>query len=127
MVCICQVYNFQKYGKDWWDTRVHKPIIEKVKNRKAAEDKKPWHGKRGQHEIFYSDFGDLKAIIEKNWPAFKGLFPTRQWITGRLDDLEHPRNVMAHHNPVNASDLRRINLYFDDWTKLIASKKNVIP
>jgi len=117
----------KNYGNNWWDTRVHKPIREKVKNRKASEDKKPWHGKRGQHEIFYSDFGDLKAIIEKNWPEFTGLFPTRQWITGKLDDLEHPRNVMAHHNPVSPSDLRRINLYFEDWTKLLASKKNVIP
>jgi hypothetical protein len=98
-----------------------------VKGRKETENKKPWHGKRGQHEIFYSYFGDLKAIIEKNWPEFDNIFPTRLWITGRLDDLEHPRNVMAHHNPVDPSVIRRIEVYFDDWTKLITLRKNVIP
>ncbi len=116
-----------KYGKDWWDTKAPKSVRAGVEDRQAREGKKPWHGKRGQHEIFYSDFGDLRSIIERNWAEFEELFPTRHWITSRLDDLEHPRNVMAHHNPVAESDLKRIDVYFHDWTELLTSIKDKIP
>ncbi len=44
-----------------------------------------------------------------------------------LDALEPPRNTLAHHNPVAALDNKRFEVHFHDWTKLIASKKDVIP
>jgi hypothetical protein len=117
----------KKHGTDWWDIRVKKEVKEKVTDRKNKEHKQPWHGKRGQHEIFYSDFGDLRAIIEKNWDDFKDLFPTRSWITQKLDELENPRNILAHHNPVNNIDKNRIDLYFHDWVTLLSSRKDMIP
>ncbi len=116
-----------KYGNRWWQKKVARPLRDKVQDRKDSEAKQPWHGKRGQHEIFYSDFGDLKKIIQKNWEDFKDLFPTQAWITQKLDELEHPRNVLAHHNPVNNNDSKRIELYFDDWTALLQSRKHLIP
>lgn len=116
-----------KHGKNWWSTKAPRDVRNKVSGRKASEDKKPWHGKRGQHEIFYSDFGDLRAIIEKNWPNFKDLISKRNWITHLLDDLEHPRNVMAHHNPVTAQDIKRFEVHFHDWMEFLKSKKDVIP
>ncbi len=116
----------KKYGMQWWDTRAPRPVQQRVAERKNSEAKKPWHGKRGAHEIFYSDFGDLRVIIEKNWSDFSSLFPSRQWITQRLDELEHPRNVLAHHNPVNKNDRKRVELYFHDWISLLGSKKHLL-
>jgi len=115
------------HGKDWWQLTVAGPVKATVTDRIQKEDKQPWHGKRGQHEIFYSDFGDLKKIIEKNWDDFQGIFPSRPWICQRLDELEHPRNVMAHHNPLRSTDLNRIDLYFSDWIAQLKSKCNLIP
>ena len=115
------------HGKDWWDNCTSTGLRRKVQERMAKETAKPWHGRRGQHEIYYSDFGDLSAIIQKNWDDFEHLFPTRPWIVQRLEELEHPRNVMAHHNPVSKADLTRIELYFDDWIKLLATRKDIIP
>jgi hypothetical protein len=115
------------HGKDWWQLTVAGRVQAIVTDRIQKEDKQPWHGKRGQHEIFYSDFGDLKKIITKNWDDFKAIFPSQAWICQRLDELEHPRNVMAHHNPIGSADLNRIDLYFSDWIALLKSKCNLIP
>ena len=98
-----------------------------VTRRKEAETKTPWHGKRGAHEINYSDFGDLRSIIEKNWDSFSDLFPSRPWITQRLTELEPPRNVVAHNNPLSNSDRSRISLYYGDWMKLLQAKQADIP
>jgi hypothetical protein len=115
------------YGKNWWQLTVANPVQAIVTERIQKEAKQPWHGKRGQHEIFYSDFGDLKKIITKNWDDFKEIFPSQAWICQKLDELEHPRNVMAHHNPLRTEDLNRIDLYFSDWIALLKSKCNLIP
>ncbi len=116
-----------KYGKQWWDSKASGNVKKDVDIRKSQEAKKPWHGKRGQHEIFYSNFGDLRAIIEKNWNDFKDFFPSRPWITQRLDELESPRNVLAHHNPISKIDLKRIEVYFEDWINLLKDRKQMIP
>lgn len=115
------------YGKQWWQTKVAKPARDAAANRIAREAEQPWHGKRGQHEIFYSDFRDLKKIITKNWSDFQNLFPTQAWIIQRLEELEHPRNVMAHHNPISKQDQKRMEVYFDDWVALLKAKKNLLP
>ena len=116
-----------KYGKQWWDSKAPKPVKKNVDDRKCQEDKKPWHGKRGQHEIFYSNFGDLRTIIERNWDDFKKFFPSRLWITQKLDELENPRNVLAHHNPVSKIDLKRMEVYFEDWVNLLKDRRQLIP
>ena len=115
------------HGKNWWQLTVAGTVQATVTDRIQKEDKQPWHGKRGQHEIFYSDFGDLRKIITKNWDGFKAIFPSQAWICQKLDELEHPRNVMAHHNPLGSGDLNRIDLYFNDWIALLKSKCNLIP
>lgn len=116
-----------KYGPGWWDARVNKTTKDDVTDRRKKEDKQPWHGKRGQHEIYYSDFSDLKSIISKNWDDFKDIFPSQQWIFQKLDELEHPRNVIAHNNPLSKDDIKRTELYFSDWIKLLKQKKNLVP
>ncbi len=110
-----------KYGKNWWQTKAPKAVRDDVMKRKDKESKQPWHGKRGQHELFYSNFGDLKKIIQLNWNDFKYFFPNQAWIAQRLDELEHPRNVLAHHNPVSKNDQKRIDLYLSDWIALLKS------
>jgi len=116
-----------RHGKDWWEATAGKDVRDRVAKRIEKEAKQPWHGKRGSHKIFYSDFGDLKSIIAKNWDDFKQFFPTAGWIYQKLDELEHPRNVMAHHNPLSGQDVQRIDLYFSDWIAVLTSKGHLIP
>lgn len=116
-----------KYGNDWWSKRAPKEVQGKVKDRRDKESKTPWHGKRGSHDIFYSDFSDLRKLIVGSWGDFKPIFPTQQWITQKLEELEPPRNILAHHNPVSKQDIKRIELYSDDWIALLNDRRGVIP
>jgi hypothetical protein len=117
----------KKHGLDWWASKVAKRVKDEVASRILKEQKQPWHGKRGQHEIFYSDFHDLINIINANFGDFKHIFPSQQWITQKLEELEHPRNVLAHHNPLSIQDKKRIELYYQDIITLLFSKKDQIP
>jgi hypothetical protein len=116
----------KKYGNNWWQLKVNKKVKDNVTDRINKEAEQPWHGKRGQHEIFYSNFRDLKTIIQSNWNDFSHIFPSQTWISQKLEELEHPRNVIAHHNPLSSQDLKRIELYFSDWISLLKLKKNLI-
>lgn len=116
-----------KHGAGWWTTHVSTDVRNRVQTRKDKEAKTPWHGKRGSHDIYYSDFSDLRTILIKNWVDFAALFPSQAWITQKLEELEPARNTLAHHNPVPENEQKRLDLYFDDWASLVDSKKDVIP
>jgi len=115
------------HGTGWWSKCAPTEVKSRVADRKAKEGKKPWHGKRGSHEIYYSDFGDLKNIISKNWSAFQGIFPKLEWITLKLEELEPPRNVVAHNNPLSKQDEKRIELYYEDWSALLNDRRDRVP
>ena len=62
------------YGKDWWSERTKrkktKSIANTVKQRMAKEEKNRWHQRRGEHPIYYTDFGDLKTLLSSNGQIF---------------------------------------------------------
>lgn len=116
-----------KHGKDWWLTEAPIGVRKLVQGRKDKEDKVPWHGKRGAHEIYYSDFSDLRNIIEKNWVDFDPIIHKQQWINQWLEELEPARNTLAHNNPVSENEQKRIEVFFNDWTQLIAANRTAIP
>jgi hypothetical protein len=116
-----------KHGKDWWKERVPTGVQKTVADRRAKEAKTPWHGKRGTHEIYYADFGDLRDIITKNWADFEPLLLKQPWITQRLDELEPPRNIVAHNNPLSSQEENRVDLYFNDWIALLNDRRDVVP
>ncbi len=116
-----------KHGKAWWAKSAPTGVQGKVKTRKAKEAQTPWHGKRGTHEIYYADFGDLRDIITKNWKEFEPIFLKQAWITQRLDELEPPRNIVAHNNPLSKNEENRIDLYFNDWIALLNDRKGAVP
>jgi Swt1-like HEPN len=116
-----------KHGAGWWAKSAPAGVQTKVKDRKAREAKKPWHGARGTHEIYYSDFSDLRELITRNWSDFEPIFLKQSWITQRLDELEPPRNIVAHNNPLSKNEENRIDLYFNDWVALLNDRKGAVP
>jgi hypothetical protein len=107
------------HGVDWWNSCVSRPIRDRVDTRRQQEGVKRWHIKRGESEIFYTDFGDLRNIIQSNWADFEDLFPDQNWITSRLDELESSRNIIAHSNVLDDREIGRIGLYLQDWTRQV--------
>jgi hypothetical protein len=109
-----------KYSDKWWDQKVGSTIKKKVLGRIQKEHENRWHGKRGAHPIFYTDIEDLKSIITTNWQDFKDLFPSQQWVSARIDEIEMSRNVVAHNNPLEKRDIQRLELYLGDWIRQIS-------
>ena len=121
---ILSTFQSEYPSTDWWDKRVPVSIKITVENRKKKENKNRWHGKRGNHPIFYTNFGDLKDIIINghNWTKFNFFFPDQHWVISRLNDLELSRNIIAHNNLLPKDEVKRIEMYFRDWIKQIGDK-----
>ena len=119
----------RKYGPNWWESKVKEEIQEKVKERIEREKLNPWHGSRGVHPIFYTDFSDLPKILNHNAndfnPFFKGISGKIHWLIRRLEELEMSRNNIAHTCPLAKKDRERFFLYFHDWYNLIDSIKEI--
>ena len=108
------------YGPDWWETKVSSTIKNEVQSRIGKEKRERWHSKRGAHQIFYTDMGDLSLIITNNWDIFKQVFPGQSWVTQRFNEIELSRNIIAHNNALEKREINRINLYVEDWNKQIS-------
>jgi len=104
----------KKHGDTWWNCRVPTAVKRSVESRKRQEGKNRWHTRRGGHNIFYTDFGDLGSIIINNWEDFKEIFPSQRWIQTRIDEIELSRNIIAHNNPLPKREIKRLELYFED-------------
>lgn len=109
----------ERRGSDWWMTCTSKAIQDRVATRKAKEGVHRWHVSRGASEIYYTDFGDLRLIIQANWQDFEDLFPHQNWIVSRLDELESSRNIIAHSNVLDERELTRLKIYLQDWTRQV--------
>ena len=107
----------ENHGPAWWQAKVATGIQEKVEKRRQAEGQNRWHIARGAAQIYYTDFGDLKSLIQNNWTDFEDLFPDQNWLTARFAELEASRNVIAHMNVLDDRETARLRLYLQDWTK----------
>ena len=90
------------------------PSIESIGNRKltnAIEDKKNKEVNqnylpiRGDHDIYYLNFIELKNIIMHLWNKFfKDYFERQSWICERIESLYSIRNRVAHSSGYLTSD-----------------------
>lgn len=111
----------KNHGKNWWTTGtiVNHDIKQKVLQRLQDEKINTFHGKRGVHEIFYTDFSELATIIKNNAgvfnPLFSGIKGKTSFLTQKLVELAVSRNTVAHTCPLKKKDRKRFLLYFQDW------------
>lgn len=113
--------TLSKYGPDWWGKKVSEAVQRNAQRNIDQEEKQKWHGKRGQHPIFYTFISDLSSIISVNWEDFKDKLPSQEWLNQRIKEIELSRNTIAHNNPLKKDDFERVKMYFRDWIKLISS------
>ncbi|WP_315097379.1 Swt1 family HEPN domain-containing protein [uncultured Cellulomonas sp.] len=109
----------ESIGSSWWEDCVSAKIQGKVTERREKEGVNRWHVRRGAQEIYYTDFGDLVAIIRNNWDKFEDLFPDQNWLINRLNELEASRNVIAHSNKLDQREMDRISMYVQDWLRQV--------
>lgn len=111
----------ENHGQEWWakDGCVSRSIADKVANRQKKEGVDRWHTRRGEQEIYYTDFGDLASLIRNNWSDFEDLFPDVNWVSTRLAELEASRNIIAHSNVLDDRETQRLSIYLQDWTRQV--------
>ncbi|MEW6261512.1 MAG: Swt1 family HEPN domain-containing protein [Thermodesulfobacteriota bacterium] len=109
----------ERKGSDWWNTSVPENVRKRVEQKRNDIEKNKWHQADYQKNIDLTLFGDLAAIIIKEWVEFDDLFPSQPWVKQRLDELERSRNVIAHANPLPAPEIERIEQYLEDWLRQV--------
>lgn len=115
----------KEFNSDWWLTKMNSKklseITARVKERMKKEKRIAWHGKRGDHPIYYSDFGDLILILKSYNRIFNKYLKNQErkteWLLSKLDETIPSRHIIAHHNPLSDRDLSRVEGNLMDWTK----------
>ena len=111
-----------KEEADWWNIRVNKGIRENVEEEKK---KYPYHGAERKDGLEFTHLGQLKEIIcaKKNWKLFQPhLHEDNKNAFGYTIDKAIPsRNSIAHCTPLNSSDLKIVEVRFNDILKMIKS------
>jgi hypothetical protein len=107
------------FPNDWWQIAVDSEIRGKAERFQKNYLKRPWHGKPGTHGIYYIDLKDLNEILRANANLFDPVIPDLdRWMVG-VEELRLPRNVVAHMNFPSKTDIRRIDVFYDDCLILL--------
>ncbi len=61
----------------------------------------------------------MPGIILNNWSDFEQLFDTPEWVRSRFGDMERSRNVIAHNDVLEDTEIDRIRLYLQDWARIV--------
>jgi len=117
------------HGDGWWSAAAPSEVKNLVQGRMAQEKKHAWHGRRGAHEIFYTDIEDLRRLVtsNRNWPHFEPLLHDQNWFATRVSEIKLSRNIVAHNNPLLPNDVKRLEVYFQEWQDLITAVRHLIP
>lgn len=117
------------HGDGWWSVAAPSQVKNLVQGRMAQEKKHAWHGRRGAHEIFYTDIEDLSRLVtsNRNWPHFEPLLHDQNWFASRISEIKLSRNIVAHNNALLPNDVKRLEVYFQEWQDLITAVRHLIP
>jgi len=106
-----------KYGLNWWNTKVPKPLRGKVEKYREQEKDMPF-SERSEEPIYYTDFKDLIEIIENNWADFSDLFRGIESVKYLLNALNVLRRPIAHSALLNSDEIQRFKLHIKDWIRI---------
>ena len=109
----------ERYGIDWWHSKVPKKIKDDVVKLKEKEQKNKYYSNRSDAEIGYTMLGNLAQIIISNWDDFSDIIPNQAWLTSRMDDLEMSRNIIMHTGILPQIEIDRIDSIVRDLFRQI--------
>jgi hypothetical protein len=117
-----------EYGPSWWETAVPKKLRAAAEKRKQDELRDAWHLPRGRRPIDYLLLTDLSAIVRSRWKDFSHLFPRPSWFEELVSgDMNVPRRVIAHMNPIGPEDVAGMEAAFRKWVRQLRQKEDLLP
>ena len=116
-----------KLGCSWWGNAVPEAVRQKKWNSPKELKEKELNSKICDSEtmlqlIHYTNFGDLKKIIEdeKNWNAiFKFIFEDQKVIY-KLEELEPIRNKIAHNRYLTEENEAALKFYYGQLHRFVS-------
>ncbi|ABE52749.1 Hypothetical protein Mbur_1866 [Methanococcoides burtonii DSM 6242] len=111
----------EEHGENYLDKiAIVRGLSDKLKNRKADEEKHKWLSLRGGNDLFYFDLEDFSRLIERNWSVFEKDFPELHWITAKITEIAKCRNLIAHNSYVGHDEKVLLSLYYKQILKQIS-------
>lgn len=102
----------EAHGSDWVETPRFKKFKKNWKKFEERERKKRVGKYKKYSLIHYSNFKDLKKLIQSDWKLFKPYFKTQQSVATWLDELSAIRDPDAHGREWTNNEKQRIELYY---------------
>lgn len=96
-------------------------IAKGIATRKKEESQNKWLPLRGDKDIYYLDFIDLAKLIQNNWEYFKAYFPSKGWISTKIEELYKVRCLIAHNSYAGDDEKDMVALYYKQIVKQIGS------
>lgn len=111
----------EQAGEGWWATCVSDKIRARAEGKREEEERVRWHAQRGADPIYYTQMGDLVAILRQNWAQFEPYVPSIEWATSLMDVIERSRNVIMHSGALDRPDIERVGIFIRDWVKQVGA------
>jgi hypothetical protein len=100
--------------------RIPVKVQNTINNMKAQEADKKYLPIRGNNDLYYCDFIQLKDIItgSGNWDVFKAYFPNQNehWLNVMISELYSIRCLVAHNSYVSDHERRSLRVYYENLT-----------
>ncbi|SRR6266540_195031 len=111
------------FGDKWFATNTSQGVKDSRDRARAKELSSTWQSVKIDVDIYYTDFKDLKSVVNMtvNWPVFQANFVDEVVVFKKLEELELPRNIIAHSRALSDSELTRLELYAHDILKAIGA------
>jgi len=117
--------RLSRITKTWWPTLIPEDVLKNVNRIIKKEAYYPYREKRGSEPLLYCNFDDLKKIIiaPDNFVHFKEIILDSEWFRVRMEDVYIARNNLAHSIPLSKDDIARINVFYNDWARVLETAK----
>lgn len=83
-----------------------------IEGRKEDERKNLWLSVRGDSDLFYLDFKDLRTVIISNWGIFEKYFPSQEFLTSKITEIAQCRNKIAHNSYIDKDERELMRTYY---------------
>lgn len=106
-----------KYGADWWETKIDWDPIRKYAERLKEKEKNNLMFKDEPHLIFYTLTWHLIKIIKTYWEDFEDLYGSLERIEYFCEPIKQTRNSIAHNNILSKEEKTAFINLLRKWLK----------
>ncbi len=109
----CVQNRLVQSGDSWWTNCIPPSVRGRADKRRGRDENVSPRVAAREGPLSYVSFSDYDDIIldDHNWAEyFSSVFPSKGWISTKLDDLEEIRNALMHSNPLTQHGLDKLRV-----------------